>query len=67
MNPADLMTKPLPKPKFEQLMNIMDSEFIIIGEGNMMAFQISVLAVGHVSRTGGIIVPVTNSMNCKLL
>ena len=35
-----------------------------LGE-NMMAFQISVLAVGCVRRIGGISVPVTNSMMRK--
>ena len=28
MNPADLMTKPLPKPKIEQLMSLMGYEFV---------------------------------------
>ena len=28
VNPADLMTKPLPKPKIEQLMNLMGYEFM---------------------------------------
>ena len=28
VNPADLMTKPLPKPKIEQLMNLMGYEFV---------------------------------------
>ena len=27
-NPADLMTKPLPKPKIEQLMSLMGYEFV---------------------------------------
>ena len=58
MNPADLMTKPKPKPKIEQLRNIMGYEFTRTGGGrvevsigeNMMAFQISVPAVGKVDR-----------------
>ena len=33
VNPADLMTKPLPKPKIEQLMNLMGYEFIEIDVG----------------------------------
>ena len=28
VNPADLMTKPLPKPKIDQLMNLMGNEFM---------------------------------------
>ena len=28
VNPADLMTKPLPKPKIEQPMNLMGYEFV---------------------------------------
>ena len=32
MNPADLQTKPLPKPKIEQPMNIMGYEFMTTGE-----------------------------------
>ena len=28
VNPADLMTKPMPRPKIEQLMNIMGYEFV---------------------------------------
>ena len=28
VNPADLLTKPLPKPKIEQLMNLMGYEFM---------------------------------------
>ena len=31
VNPADLMTKPLPKPKVEQLMNLMGYEFVRTG------------------------------------
>ena len=28
MNPADLMTKPLPRPKIEQLMKLMGYQFV---------------------------------------
>ena len=74
VNLADLMTRPLPKPNIEQLMNIIGYESTRTGgrvevsvDENMTAFQISVLAVGHVRWTGGISVPVTNSMKCKFL
>ena len=33
VNPADLTTKPLPKPKIEQLMNLMGYEFMKTGAG----------------------------------
>ena len=33
VNPADLMTKPLPKPEIEQLMNLMGYEFTEIEAG----------------------------------
>ena len=35
VNPADLMTKPLAKPKIEQLMSIMGYEFLGIDVGSL--------------------------------
>ena len=73
--PSRLNDETAAEPTIEQLMNIIGYEFVrttgigrvgvSIGE-NMMAFQISVPAVGHGRWTGGISVPVTNSMKCGL-
>ena len=73
--PTDSMTRPMPRSKIEQLMNIMGYEFIrtetksvevSIGE-NMTVLQIAALAVRYVKCIGGVRVPLPNSFRYKFL
>ena len=75
VNPADLMTQPMPRSKVEQLMNIMCYEFInenreksveVSISENMMVFADRRTCRWIQGGIGGLRDPVTNSLEYKL-